>query len=60
MLCIWEKFRIATRKDIPLKIIWDHLESMYDLMALVSNIIKERDLFLSTNFLDLIKVCDYC
>ncbi|EFN77250.1 MRG/MORF4L-binding protein [Harpegnathos saltator] len=34
MLCIWEKFRIAIHKDIPLKIIWDHLESMYDLMAL--------------------------
>ncbi|XP_032687974.1 MRG/MORF4L-binding protein [Odontomachus brunneus] len=34
MLCIWEKFRIAIRKDISLKIIWDHLESMYDLMAL--------------------------
>ncbi|KYM98409.1 PREDICTED: MRG/MORF4L-binding protein [Cyphomyrmex costatus] len=34
MVCIWEKFRAAIHKDIPLKIIWDHLESMYDLMAL--------------------------
>lgn len=36
MLCIWEKFRTAIRKDIQLKTIWDHLESMYDLMALVN------------------------
>ncbi|XP_043270225.1 MRG/MORF4L-binding protein isoform X2 [Venturia canescens] len=34
MVCIWEKFRAATHKDISLKPIWDHLESMYDLMAL--------------------------
>lgn len=34
MVCIWEKFRVATHKDISLKMIWDHLESMYDLMAL--------------------------
>ncbi|XP_033335202.1 MRG/MORF4L binding protein [Megalopta genalis] len=34
MICIWEKFRAATHKDIPLKMIWDHLESMYDLIAL--------------------------
>lgn len=38
MVCIWEKFRTAIHKDVPLKIIWDHLESMYDLVALVSNI----------------------
>lgn len=36
MVCIWEKFRTAIHKDVPLKIIWDHLESMYDLVALVS------------------------
>lgn len=36
MVCIWEKFRVAIHKDVPLKMIWDHLESMYDLMALVS------------------------
>lgn len=36
MVCIWEKFRAAIHKDVPLKMIWDHLESMYDLMALVS------------------------
>lgn len=35
MVCIWEKFRAAIHKDISLKMIWDHLESMYDLMALV-------------------------
>ena len=34
MVCIWEKFRAATHKDVSLKPIWDHLESMYDLMAL--------------------------
>ncbi|XP_015590555.1 MRG/MORF4L-binding protein isoform X2 [Cephus cinctus] len=34
MVCIWEKFRAAIHKDVSLKIIWDHLESMYDLMAL--------------------------
>lgn len=34
MVCIWEKFRTAIHKDVPLKIIWDHLESMYDLVAL--------------------------
>ncbi|KAL6260549.1 hypothetical protein P5V15_008070 [Pogonomyrmex californicus] len=34
MVCIWEKFRAAIHKDVPLKMIWDHLESMYDLMAL--------------------------
>lgn len=34
MVCIWEKFRAAIHKDISLKMIWDHLESMYDLMAL--------------------------
>ncbi|KAK0174268.1 hypothetical protein PV327_011056 [Microctonus hyperodae] len=34
MVCIWEKFRAAVNKDISLKAIWDHLESMYDLVAL--------------------------
>lgn len=34
MICIWEKFRVAVHKDISLKCIWEHLESMYDLMAL--------------------------
>ncbi|KAL0115212.1 hypothetical protein PUN28_010667 [Cardiocondyla obscurior] len=34
MVCIWEKFRNAIRKDVPLKAIWDHLESMYDIIAL--------------------------
>ncbi|KAF7402382.1 hypothetical protein HZH66_004649 [Vespula vulgaris] len=34
MVCIWEKFRAAIHKDVSLKAIWDHLESMYDLMAL--------------------------
>ncbi|XP_012276514.1 MRG/MORF4L-binding protein isoform X2 [Orussus abietinus] len=34
MVCIWEKFRAAIHKEISLKMIWDHLESMYDLMAL--------------------------
>jgi len=34
MVCIWEKFHAAIHKDVPLKMIWDHLESMYDLMAL--------------------------
>ncbi|XP_076656529.1 uncharacterized protein LOC143361123 [Halictus rubicundus] len=34
MVCIWEKFRAAIHKDVPLKMIWDHLESMYDLIAL--------------------------
>lgn len=34
MVCIWEKFRTAIHKDVSLKMIWDHLESMYDLMAL--------------------------
>lgn len=34
MVCIWEKFRAAIHKDVSLKMIWDHLESMYDLMAL--------------------------
>ncbi|XP_012216355.1 MRG/MORF4L-binding protein [Linepithema humile] len=34
MVCIAEKFRAAVHKDISLKMIWDHLESMYDLMAL--------------------------
>lgn len=41
MVCIWEKFRAAIHKDVPLKIIWDHLESMYDLMALVSDNVKK-------------------
>lgn len=40
MFCIWEKFRTAIHKDVSLKMIWGHLESMYDLMALV-NIIKK-------------------
>ncbi|XP_020287088.1 MRG/MORF4L-binding protein-like isoform X2 [Pseudomyrmex gracilis] len=31
MVCIWEKFRAAIHKDVSLKLIWDHLESMYDL-----------------------------
>ena len=35
MVCIWEKFRAAIHKDVSLKTIWEHLESMYDLMALV-------------------------
>ncbi|XP_066603296.1 MRG/MORF4L-binding protein [Prorops nasuta] len=34
MVCIWDKFRAAIHKDIPLKLIWNHLESMYDLLAL--------------------------
>ncbi|XP_017881701.1 MRG/MORF4L-binding protein [Ceratina calcarata] len=34
MVCIWEKFRVAVHKDVSLKSIWEHLESMYDLMAL--------------------------
>ncbi|XP_012253462.1 MRG/MORF4L-binding protein [Athalia rosae] len=34
MVCIWEKFRAAIHKDVSLKLIWDHLESMYDLAAL--------------------------
>lgn len=34
MVCVWEKFRAAIHKDVSLKMIWDHLESMYDLMAL--------------------------
>ncbi|XP_046820545.1 MRG/MORF4L-binding protein [Vespa crabro] len=34
MVCIWEKFRGTIHKDVSLKAIWDHLESMYDLMAL--------------------------
>ncbi|XP_033188211.2 MRG/MORF4L binding protein [Bombus vancouverensis nearcticus] len=34
MVCIWEKFRVAIHKDLSLKTIWEHLESMYDLMAL--------------------------
>lgn len=37
MVCISEKFRTAIHKDVSLKAIWDHLESMYDLMALVSD-----------------------
>jgi len=42
MVCIWEKFRAAIHKDVPLKIIWDHLESMYDLVSLVSNNIYNK------------------
>lgn len=38
MVCIWEKFRAAVNKDISLKAIWDHLESMYDLVALVCRV----------------------
>lgn len=38
MICIWEKFRAAIHKDVSLKTIWEHLESMYDLMALVLTI----------------------
>ncbi|KAF7992698.1 hypothetical protein HCN44_005042 [Aphidius gifuensis] len=34
MVCIWEKFRAAVNKDVSLKAIWDHLETMYDLVAL--------------------------
>ncbi|KAL6425241.1 hypothetical protein ACFW04_009468 [Cataglyphis niger] len=34
MVCIWEKFRAAIHKDVSLKMIWDHLESMYDLTTL--------------------------
>ncbi|XP_020280330.1 MRG/MORF4L-binding protein-like [Pseudomyrmex gracilis] len=34
MVCIWEKFRTAIHKNVPLKLIWNHLESMYDLVAL--------------------------
>ncbi|XP_015522355.1 MRG/MORF4L-binding protein isoform X1 [Neodiprion pinetum] len=34
MVCIWEKFRAAIHKDISLKVVWSHLESMYDLAAL--------------------------
>lgn len=61
MVCIWEKFRTAIHKDVPLKIIWDHLESMYDLMALVSDDVKEIKQFrkylwkLKQFFIDLIK-----
>lgn len=43
MVCIWEKFRAAIHKDVSLKMIWDHLESMYDLMALVTiNILRNK------------------
>ncbi|XP_011312789.1 MRG/MORF4L-binding protein [Fopius arisanus] len=34
MVCIWEKFRAAINKDVSFKTIWDHLETMYDLVAL--------------------------
>ncbi|XP_015121521.1 MRG/MORF4L-binding protein [Diachasma alloeum] len=34
MVCIWEKFRAAINKDVSFKAIWDHLETMYDLVAL--------------------------
>lgn len=42
MVCIWEKFRTAVHKEVSLKTIWDHLESMYDLMALVLIIVSDN------------------
>ncbi|XP_057327476.1 MRG/MORF4L-binding protein [Microplitis mediator] len=61
MLCIWEKFRTAINKDISLKAIWDHLESMYDLVALddtedLPYLSSEIDFTLpESDFMDLMK-----
>jgi len=35
MACIYEKFRNSVNKDITSKVIWDHLDTMYDMQALV-------------------------
>jgi hypothetical protein len=35
MACILEKFRNSINKDITSKVIWDHLDTMYDMQALV-------------------------
>lgn len=35
MACILEKFRNSVNKDITSKVIWDHLDTMYDMQALV-------------------------
>jgi hypothetical protein len=35
MACILEKFRNSINKDITSKEIWDHLDTMYDMQALV-------------------------
>ncbi|KAG8037874.1 hypothetical protein G9C98_006085 [Cotesia typhae] len=61
MLCIWEKFRTAINKDVSLKAIWDHLETMYDLIALddtedLPYLSSEVDFTLpESDFMDLMK-----
>lgn len=35
MACILEKFRNSVNRDITSKVIWDHLDTMYDMQALV-------------------------
>lgn len=34
MACILEKFRNSVNKDVSSKVIWDHLDTMYDMQAL--------------------------
>lgn len=36
MICIRDKFSQNIGRQVPSKVIWDHLSTMYDMQALVS------------------------
>lgn len=38
MICIRDKFSQNIGRQVPSKVIWDHLSTMYDMQALVSQI----------------------
>lgn len=38
MICIRDKFSQNIGRQVPSKVIWDHLSTMYDMQALVSRI----------------------
>lgn len=43
MICIRDKFSQNIGRQVPSKVIWDHLSTMYDMQALVSRSSPGRD-----------------
>lgn len=61
MILINECFNKRIRKEVPSRVLWEHLEAMYDLDALnennspASSIVDEQDFALSSDFDEIIK-----
>lgn len=43
MICIRDKFSQNIGRQVPSKVIWDHLSTMYDMQALVSQVPSPPD-----------------